>query len=77
MIIDEPIPNEMIRSYSKTASEMPDFVNEEYDKLFKGNMSDDFYRGLVKGLAIAKILDNQLSIVICYVSRKMEQKEII
>lgn len=81
MIVDEPTSTASLRQFASQVCHTPKSVRQSFENMFKGDQSDDFYRGLLAGLAASHVLNtNSLSghvpHLIAFVAEKMEQKEI-
>lgn len=80
--LDQKYPLERIRDFAKQTKHIPQHLRQEFQDVFHGDKSDDFYNGLFSGLAQAQVLlcnghYQMLPIMIVLLAEQMEKKEIV
>jgi hypothetical protein len=80
--VDERYTGKMIRHFSSYMDNLPTESRLQLETLFTDDQSDEFYAGLLSGLAAAETLrrhDQQhlLQALVAFVASKLEAKEVI
>jgi hypothetical protein len=81
MIFDERYTAKQIRQFAGEINNVAPEIREDFASMFNGTESDDFYAGLIAGLANAVAIAQGgqaafLPIVLALVADRVEQKEI-
>ncbi len=82
LIIDMPLSVDITRFFSEQINLLTKGELKHYNSVWNGNQSDDYYRGLIAGMAVVEAmlqqdLRKQVLGVIAFTADKLAQKEIV